>query len=330
MSAEIGIDVQGVTKDFGKVRALDQVSLQVPRGEIFGLLGPNGSGKSTLIRILCGLLAPTAGSATVDGYDVENEGELVRQHIGYVSQSFSLYRDLTVDENLDFFSSIYRLKGAERKARKEWVIDLTHIGPYRDRLAAALSGGWKQRLALAAALMHQPRVLFLDEPTAGIDPVARRELWDLLFGLAGEGVTMFVTTHYMDEAERCASVAYLYLSRLIVSGRPEELKQLPEVTPKGTRRVQAECSEGVASLMKSARTLTYVRAATIFGTALHLLMDDKASNDQLERDLEAFGVKDVKVSEIEPSLEDVFVRLTETRGKEIDAERAAIAVRGAA
>jgi ABC-type multidrug transport system ATPase subunit len=327
MSTEIGVDVQGVSKDFGHFRALDRVTLQVPRGEIFGLLGPNGSGKSTLIRILCGLLAPTEGSATVDGYDVASEGELVRQHIGYVSQAFSLYRDLTVDENLDFFSSIYRLKGADRKERKEWAIDLTHIAPYRDRLAAALSGGWKQRLALAAALMHRPRVLFLDEPTAGIDPVARRELWDLLFGLAAENVTMFVTTHYMDEAERCGSVAYLYLSRLIVTGRPDTLKDLSEVTPEGTRRVQAECSEGVALLMRSAKTLPYVHAATIFGTALHLLIDDSVPDSKVEHDLEAFGISDVTVSPIEPSLEDVFVRLTETRGKEIEAERAAVAGR---
>ncbi len=321
MSAEIGIDVQGVTKDFGPVRALDDVTLQVPRGEIFGLLGPNGSGKSTLIRILCGLLAPTDGHATVDGFDVENEGEQVRQHIGYVSQAFSLYRDLTVDENLDFFSSIYRLRGSDRLERKEWAINLTHIGPYRDRLAGALSGGWKQRLALAAALMHRPRVLFLDEPTAGIDPVARRELWDLLFGLAAENVTMLVTTHYMDEAERCGTVAYLYLSRLIVSGHPEELKHLPEVTPEGTRRVQAECREGVAALMRSARTLPYVHAATIFGTSLHLLIDKNVSNEKLDHDLEAFGISDVAVTEIEPTLEDVFVQLTETRGKEVEAAR---------
>lgn len=322
MSAEIGIDVDGVTKDFGQFRALDDVTLQVPRGEIFGLLGPNGSGKSTLIRILCGLLAPTGGRAFVDGLDVEKEGEEVRQHIGYVSQAFSLYRDLTVDENLDFFSSIYRLKGNERRERKEWAIDLTHIGPYRHRLAAALSGGWKQRLALAAALMHQPRVLFLDEPTAGIDPVARRELWDLLFQLAGSGVTMFVTTHYMDEAERCASVAYLYLSRLIVTGRPEQLKQLPEVTPDGTRRVQAEGTESVATLMMSARTLPYIKAATIFGTSLHLLIDSNIDNARLKHDLESFGAGTVNVSEIDPSLEDVFVRLTETRGKEVEAQRA--------
>jgi len=325
MSADIGIDVQNVSKDFGHFRALDKVTLQVPRGEIFGLLGPNGSGKSTLIRILCGLLAPTEGHATVDGFDVEKQGELVRQHIGYVSQAFSLYRDLTVDENLDFFSSIYRLKGAERKERKEWAIDLTHIGPYRDRLAAALSGGWKQRLALAAALMHRPRVLFLDEPTAGIDPVARRELWDLLFGLAAEGVTMFVTTHYMDEAERCGTVAYLYLSRLIVSGHPEELKHLPEVTPEGTRRVQAECREGVAMLMTSARTLPYVRAATIFGTSLHLLVASNVSDEKVEHDLESFGITEVTVTPIAPTLEDVFVQLTETRGREIEAQRAAMA-----
>jgi ABC-type multidrug transport system ATPase subunit len=321
VNGEIGVDVQDVSKNFGAVRALDGVTLQVPRGEIFGLLGPNGSGKSTLIRILCGLLAPTSGHATVDGLDVEREGELVRQHIGYVSQAFSLYRDLTVEENLDFFSSIYRLKGEDRKERIEWAINLTHIGPYRDRLAGVLSGGWKQRLALAAALMHRPRVLFLDEPTAGIDPVARRELWDLLFELAATGVTMFVTTHYMDEAERCGTVAYLYMSRLIVSGRPDALKALPEVTPEGMRRVEAACQEGVAKLMTSARTLPYVRDATIFGTSLHLLIDADASNEKVERDLQGFGIGDVKVSDIEPSLEDVFVRLTETRGREIEAAR---------
>jgi len=315
----IGVDVRGISKNFGGVRALSDVTLQVPRGEIFGLLGPNGSGKSTLIRILCGLLQPTSGEATVDGLDVRTQGEDVRRHIGYVSQAFSLYRDLTVDENLDFFSAIYRLGRAERRERKEWAIDLTHIAPYRDRLAGQLSGGWKQRLALAAAMMHRPRVLFLDEPTAGIDPVARRELWDLLFGLAAEGVTMFVTTHYMDEAERCGTVAYLYLSRLIVNGHPKDLKKLPEVTPRGMRRVEVECKEGVASLMTSARTLPYVHASTIFGTSLHLLVDENIAGDTIDRDLEAFGISSVVVRDIDPTLEDVFVRLTEVHAAELEA-----------
>lgn len=318
MSTEIGIDLRGISKEFGTVRALSDVTLQVPRGEIFGLLGPNGSGKSTLIRILCGLLQPTAGDATVDGLDVRTQGEEVRQHIGYVSQAFSLYRDLTVDENLDFFSAIYRLNRAEQRERKEWAINLTHIAPYRSRLAGTLSGGWKQRLAVAAAMMHRPRVLFLDEPTAGIDPVARRELWDLLFGLAAEGVTMFVTTHYMDEAERCGTVAYLYLSRLIVNGHPAELKRLPEVTPEGMRRVEVECREGVASLMTSARTLPYVHASTIFGTSLHLLVDRDVSNEKIDTDLEAFGISSVSVRDINPTLEDVFVRLTEVRAAELE------------
>ncbi len=306
----LGIEVRSVSHNYGAVRALRDVSLSITRGTIFGLLGPNGSGKSTLIRILCGLLRPTAGHAFVDGIDVTHDAAAVRRRIGYVPQRFSLYEDLTVLENLNFFARVYGLAGKTLTERREWVIGLTGIGPYRDRLAGHLSGGWKQRLSLGAALMHQPRIVFLDEPTAGIDPVARRELWNLLFDLSAGGVTLLVSTHYMDEAERCSRVGYLYLSRLLVEGEPEDLVRLPEITPEGTRRVEAAIDGNPAPVMRRARTLEYVKEVTIFGNSLHLLVPASLGDAVIERDLSESAPGSVSIRAITPSLEDVFVRLT--------------------
>ncbi|MGZ8465610.1 MAG: ABC transporter ATP-binding protein, partial [Candidatus Binatia bacterium] len=218
----IAIRADAISKKFGALTAVSDVSFTIEEGEIFGFLGPNGSGKSTMIRILCGLLQPTSGRAELDGLDVVEQTEEIKKRIGYMSQRFSLYEDLTVEENIDFYGAIYGLNRAELAARRQAVVALAGLDDRLEQMAATLSGGYKQRLALACSLLHQPKILFLDEPTAGIDPVARREIWDLLFRLAAEGTTLFVTTHYMDEAERCSQVAYIYLAKLIAIGRPQD------------------------------------------------------------------------------------------------------------
>ncbi len=317
---EVMIRARGLTRRFGKLVAVEDVSFEVERGEIFGFLGPNGSGKSTVIRMLCCLLRPDEGTGEVAGYSTEKQAERIRENIGYMSQAFSLYNDLTVNENLTFFGRVYGLGGKRLRDRMDEVLTLTGLGAYDRQVAGTLSGGWKRRLALATSILHSPSVIFLDEPTAGIDPVARRDLWDLLFELSGRGHTLFVTTHYMDEAERCSSLGYIYNSRLIVLGQPAELKQLPEVTPQGVRWVSVRCGHATQALMV-ARSLPEVVDATIFGESLHLQVREDYTNGALRDALTGSGVSApptgtghvapaVEVEDVAPSLEDVFVALT--------------------
>jgi ABC-type multidrug transport system ATPase subunit len=309
MTAEAMIDCDRLTKRFGPFTAVDQVSFSVAKGSIFGFLGPNGSGKSTVIRMLCGLLQPTSGRATIAGFDVAKQTESIKSLIGYMSQKFSLYDELTVSENLNFYCRLYGLSGATLATRRAELISLTHLEPYLERRAGLLSGGWRQRLAMACSLVHKPSVLFLDEPTAGIDPVARRELWDLLFEFSGLGMTLFVTTHYMDEAERCSHVGYIHLSKLVVCGVPDDLKALPVVNPPGTRRLDVTCDH-VTTGLQAMRKLPGVRNATVFGQSMHLLVDQSMVEETLRAGLARVGIPQADIHSIGPSLEDVFVALT--------------------
>src|ERR1700751_2953218 len=306
---EVAISAEHLVRTFGQFTAVNDVSFEVKRGEIFGFLGPNGSGKTTVIKMLTGLLPLTGGAAQVEGLDVRTHSEEVRERIGYMSQKFSLYDDLTVAENLTFYGRIYSLSAERLKRRMNEIIELNGLGPYMNRLAAKLSGGWKQRLALGCAMLHEPKLLFLDEPTAGIDPVARRQLWDLLFELSGHGITFFVTTHYMDEAERCSHVADIYYGKLIADGTPDSLRQLPDVQPQGTMRIEIIAPE-VTRALRVDRKIPGIRSATIFGESIHALVEEHLVLDELREQLSRNGAAVGEIRPLAPSLEDVFVELT--------------------
>ena len=273
--------------------------------------------------MLCGILEPTDGTARIGGRDVLREGEAIKEMIGYMSQKFSLYDELTVNENLLFSGKLYSLRDRDLKKRRDELIALTHLEPYLNRRAALLSGGWRQRLAMACALMHQPTVLFLDEPTAGIDPVARRELWDLLFEFAGRGMTLFVTTHYMDEAERCSHVGYIHMSKLIVCGQPDDLKTVAGSDSAGHAPARCHLRPCHAGACRRCATVEGVRSATVFGQSMHLLVDDAITRADIEKKLLGVGIQSAEIHVIGPSLEDVFVALTAKYANGNQAEKAA-------
>ena len=310
-NVEKAVVVKELEKRFGAFTAVNRVSFNVSRGEIFGFLGPNGAGKSTTIRMLCGLLAPSGGGGTVAGFDILKQQERIKQHIGYMSQKFSLYGDLTVEENIDFFSGIYRIPDAKKRERKEWVIKIAGLEQHRGLLAETLPGGWKQRLALGCAILHEPPIIFLDEPTSGVDPISRRKFWDLIYELSSGGVTVFVTTHYMDEAEYCDRLGLIYRGELIALGAPEALK-----TELMREQVLEVLCERPQDAMTELEKLGSVKEAALFGKGLHVVaMDGDAAAAEVRRALPEKGYRLFSVEKITPSLEDVFVSLIEARDK---------------
>jgi ABC-2 type transport system ATP-binding protein len=299
------VEVKGLTKMFGSFRAVDNISFSVRRGEVFGFLGPNGAGKSTTIRMLCGLLSPTSGSATVAGYDITDNPDAVKENIGYMSQRFSLYEDLTVDQNINFYGGIYGLEGARLKERKEWAIVMAGLKGKEKMLARALSGGWKQRLALGCSILHEPPIVFLDEPTGGVDPVSRRKFWELIYELSSHGTTVFVTTHYMDEAEHCNTIGFIYNGKLVALGSPTELKhRLDRYTV-----YEVHCSDPVEA-MEILRQQPWTVETSIFGSAFHISVDRSDREQSMIKQTLAKNKIDVtQIEKIVPSLEDVFLHL---------------------
>ncbi len=294
-----------LVKRFGDFVAVDHVSFRIASGEIMGFLGPNGAGKSTIIRILCGLLGATGGRAIVAGLDVSRDPEGVRQRIGYMSQKFSLYRDLTVEENLRFFGGIYSVPRAELAERMRFAIDMAGLAGREGALVATLAGGWQQRLALGCAVLHRPPILFLDEPTSGVEPASRRRFWDLIHNLASDGVTVLVSTHYMDEAEYCHRVALINHGRLIATGSPAKLKQ----TAIGGELLLVEC-DALGATLAALQDAPGVRDCSVFGSSLHILVGNaEKCISELPDFLAAKGLPLRRIARIAPSLEDIFVQL---------------------
>ncbi|MFA5111149.1 MAG: ABC transporter ATP-binding protein [Desulfobaccales bacterium] len=307
----LAVTVRDLEKRFAGFIAVNRVSFEVDRGEIFGFLGPNGAGKSTTIRMLCGILAPSGGTGTVAGYDIRTQPEQIKAHIGYMSQKFSLYGDLTVEENIDFYSGIYRIPPERKKERKEWVIEMAGLKEHRNSKTAILSGGWKQRLSLGCAILHEPPIIFLDEPTSGVDPISRRQFWDLIYQLSGKGVTVFVTTHYMDEAEYCDRLGLIYRGELIALGTPEALK-----TQLMHEEVLEVWCDRPQDAMGEIEKLPAVKEVALFGKGLHVVAEDGEAAGAAITDLLAEkGYALLRLEKIVPSMEDVFVSLIEARDR---------------
>jgi len=303
----IAVECQDLVKRFGDFVAVDRVTFQVRKGEIFGFLGPNGAGKSTTIRILCGLLTPSSGLARVAGLDVAIHPEEIRKRLGYMSQKFSLYNDLTVGENIDFFNGIYGVPRERRRERKEYALRMARLEDKEDSMTGPLPGGWKQRLALGCAILHEPPILFLDEPTSGVDPTARRNFWDLIHDLSAAGQTIFVTTHYMDEAEHCHRLALMHAGRMIALGAPRTLKH--DMYPHGLLQLD---SSDVLESMKALEHEPAVREVAVFGAGLHVTVDDLEAGARSIRD--SLSRKNIGIRRLEPippSMEDLFVALIE-------------------
>jgi len=315
------IEVRDLTKKFGKFTAVDGVSFSVHRGEIFGFLGANGAGKSTTIRMLCGLLPPTGGTARVAGFDIRTQPEEVKRSIGYMSQRFSLYDDLTVEQNIRFYGGIYGLDAGAIERRREWVVTMADLRGRERSLTGTLSGGWKQRLALGCAILHEPRIVFLDEPTGGVDPVSRRNFWELINTLSGEGITVLVTTHFLDEAEYCNHIILINAGKLIASGSPSELKRSHITQPILEVRLGGGA---IVEALETVRAAPWALETSVFGTSLHVMVADEREGARLITSaLAAAGIPTSRIERIVPSLEDVFLYL-------LDRQEAPPAAKGAA